>query len=135
MGMGRRFCKDILYASFCQFPGTLVLFSYNQDMGARFDITPVSPIHPALLIFFHDCSARHIIGRKHGRCSSLSCAFGLPMIQLIDFKSPLPQGLVLCPTWELCIQITRDLTGFVRYLSGPRIVAVYVGASIADQNR
>jgi superfamily II DNA/RNA helicase len=57
------------------------------------------------------------------------------MIQLIDFKSPLPQGLVLCPTWELCIQITRDLTGFVRYLSGPRIVAVYVGASIADQNR
>ena len=64
-----------------------------------------------------------------------TAAFGLPMIQLIDFKSPFPQGLVLCPTRELCIQITRDLTGFVRYLSGPRIVAVYGGASIAEQTR
>ena len=54
-----------------------------------------------------------------------AAAFGLPMIQFIDFKSPFPQGLVLCPTRELCIQITRDITGFARYLSGPRIVSVY----------
>ena len=64
-----------------------------------------------------------------------TAAFGLPMIQLIDFELPFPQGLVLCPTRELCIQITMDLTGFARYLSDPRIVAVYGGASIADQTR
>ena len=38
-----------------------------------------------------------------------TAAFGLPLIQLIDFGSPTPQGLILCPTRELCLQITGDL--------------------------
>ena len=39
--MGRRFRKDILYAPFCQFPRRLVLFSYNQDVGARTLMSPL----------------------------------------------------------------------------------------------
>ena len=62
-----------------------------------------------------------------------TAAFGLPMIQLIDFASPRPQGLVLCPTRELCLQITGDLKMFARHIPAARIAAVYGGAGIRDQ--
>ncbi len=64
-----------------------------------------------------------------------TAAFGLPLIQLIDFESNTrgPQGLILCPTRELCLQITQDLKSFARYVPGARIVAVYGGAGIQEQ--
>ncbi|RJP46627.1 MAG: DEAD/DEAH box helicase [Desulfobacteraceae bacterium] len=60
-------------------------------------------------------------------------AFGLPLLQLVDAANPQPQGIVLCPTRELCMQITDDLTRFAAHLKGIRVVAVYGGASIANQ--
>jgi ATP-dependent RNA helicase DeaD len=62
-----------------------------------------------------------------------TAAYGLPLIQLIDFTSNHPQGLVLCPTRELCLQITGDLKLFARYIPNQRITAVYGGADIRDQ--
>ena len=62
-----------------------------------------------------------------------TAAFGLPLIQLIDFKTPVLQGLILCPTRELCLQITADLKQFARYTADTRIAAVYGGADIRDQ--
>ncbi|HHE74498.1 MAG TPA: DEAD/DEAH box helicase, partial [Desulfobacteraceae bacterium] len=62
-----------------------------------------------------------------------TAAFGLPLMQLIDFSSPIPQGLILCPTRELCLQITGDLKQFARYTPKARIVAVYGGADIRNQ--
>jgi len=38
-----------------------------------------------------------------------TAAFGLPLIQLTNTKSRQTQGLVLCPTRELCVQVARDL--------------------------
>src|SRR5690606_39640508 len=38
-----------------------------------------------------------------------TAAFGLPMLQLIQAHESYPQGLILCPTRELCLQITNDL--------------------------
>ncbi len=64
-----------------------------------------------------------------------TAAFGLPMLQRIDFHLRAPQGLVLCPTRELCLQIVEDLKRYARYLEGANIVAVYGGASIGDQIR
>ena len=46
-----------------------------------------------------------------------TAAFGLPLISNIDLKSSLPQGLIICPTRELCLQITRDLETFSKYLN------------------
>lgn len=60
-------------------------------------------------------------------------AFGLPLLQLVDVANPQPQGIVLCPTRELCMQITDDLTRFAVHMKGIRVVAVYGGASIANQ--
>ena len=62
-----------------------------------------------------------------------TAAFGLPLIQLIDFGSSNPQGLILCPTRELCLQITGDLRQFARHTLNARIAAVYGGADIRNQ--
>jgi ATP-dependent RNA helicase DeaD len=62
-----------------------------------------------------------------------TAAFGLPLLSLIDKKSKNAQVLILCPTRELCLQITNDLTSYAKYLSNIRMVAVYGGASIENQ--
>ena len=62
-----------------------------------------------------------------------TAAFGLPLMQLIDFESKMPQGLILCPTRELCLQITGDLKLFARYIPNAHIAAVYGGAGIREQ--
>ncbi|WP_417912229.1 DEAD/DEAH box helicase [Candidatus Electronema sp. TJ] len=64
-----------------------------------------------------------------------TAAFGLPLIQLTDPASRRTQGLVLCPTRELCMQVSRDLESFSQKISGINIVAVYGGASIEQQSR
>lgn len=64
-----------------------------------------------------------------------TAAFGLPMIQNIDAEYRAIQALVLCPTRELCLQITKELTAYSRYSEGVKVVAVYGGASISDQIR
>jgi len=64
-----------------------------------------------------------------------TAAFGLPLIQHIDFTNKDTQGLVICPTRELCMQITKDLVTFAKFQNNPNIVPVYGGASISDQIR
>ena len=56
-----------------------------------------------------------------------TAAFGLPLLQGIDPALKGLQGVVLCPTRELCMQITDDLKRYGRYLSGIRVAAVYGG--------
>lgn len=62
-------------------------------------------------------------------------AFGLPVIQLTDTDSRDIQTLVLCPTRELCLQITKDLTAFSKYVRGLSITPVYGGSDIRTQIR
>ncbi|MBW2054115.1 MAG: DEAD/DEAH box helicase [Deltaproteobacteria bacterium] len=62
-----------------------------------------------------------------------TAAYGLPLIHLLDFKSKNSQGLILCPTRELCLQITSDLKLFARHIPNARIAAVYGGADIRKQ--
>jgi len=62
-----------------------------------------------------------------------TAAFGLPVIQLTDMESEKIQTIVLCPTRELCMQITGDMKKFSKFVSGFRTVAVYGGADIRAQ--
>lgn len=64
-----------------------------------------------------------------------TAAFGLPMIQQIDTSSKSIQGMILCPTRELCLQITNELKLYAKHTKGVKVVAVYGGASISDQIR
>lgn len=62
-----------------------------------------------------------------------TAAFGLPLLQNIDPKNRSVQALVLCPTRELCMQITKDLLSYAKYIPELMIVPVYGGASIEQQ--
>ncbi|MDA0277482.1 MAG: DEAD/DEAH box helicase [Bacteroidetes bacterium] len=64
-----------------------------------------------------------------------TAAFGFPLIQRIDPSSRTTQGLILSPTRELCLQITKDIQAYSKYERGLNTVAIYGGASIQDQAR
>lgn len=64
-----------------------------------------------------------------------TAAFGLPLLQLLDANQMHPQALVICPTRELCLQITEDIKKFKKYVPGMKIVAVYGGTPIGSQIR
>lgn len=64
-----------------------------------------------------------------------TAAFGIPLLQLINPKKKHTQGLVLCPTRELCMQVARDLEAYAKYISGLKILSVYGGAPIDQQMR
>jgi ATP-dependent RNA helicase DeaD len=62
-----------------------------------------------------------------------TAAFGLPILQNIDPKNRSVQALVLCPTRELCMQITKDLMSYAKYIPEVLVVPVYGGSSIELQ--
>ena len=64
-----------------------------------------------------------------------TAAFGIPSIHLTDISDKSVQTLILCPTRELCIQITKDLKKYSKYVKGVQIVPVYGGASMETQIR
>ena len=64
-----------------------------------------------------------------------TAAFGLPVLHHIDPSLKKAQALVLCPTRELCLQISRDITSYAKFMSGVKVAAVYGGASIEIQIR
>ena len=62
-----------------------------------------------------------------------TAAFGLPLLNLTQVENLRTQTIILCPTRELCIQITNDLKKYSKYIKGINIVAVYGGARIETQ--
>lgn len=64
-----------------------------------------------------------------------TAAFGLPLLQLMNSADKFPQALIVCPTRELCLQITNDLVSFSKHSRGILAEPVYGGASITMQIR
>lgn len=64
-----------------------------------------------------------------------TAAFSLPILDMIDDGSRKIQLLVLCPTRELCLQITKDIKNYSKYMKDLKTTAVYGGSSITDQIR
>lgn len=62
-----------------------------------------------------------------------TAAFGLPLLHYIDHKLQRTQAVILCPTRELCMQITNDLQKFAAFMPQLKIVPVYGGASFEVQ--
>ena len=62
-----------------------------------------------------------------------TAAFGLPIIEKTDAKLYKTQALILCPTRELCMQITGDMNDFSKYTADLKITAVFGGASMDKQ--
>ncbi|MEQ1813016.1 MAG: DEAD/DEAH box helicase [Candidatus Nitrotoga sp.] len=64
-----------------------------------------------------------------------TAAFGLPLLQRIDPHERTIQGLIMCPTRELCVQVASDLMNYSEKAHQYKVVAVYGGASIETQIR
>ena len=64
-----------------------------------------------------------------------TAAFGLPIIHQIDIDNRAIQSIILSPTRELAIQISKDLIHYAAKIPGLKITAVYGGASIDTQLR
>ena len=61
-----------------------------------------------------------------------TAAFGIPLIERLNQAGHTPRALILTPTRELALQVSKEIASLV---SGhyPRITAVYGGASIRNQ--
>ncbi len=62
-----------------------------------------------------------------------TAAFGLPILEKIDFKKRGVQVLILCPTRELCLQLSSDILRMGKYLRDLKVINVYGGAPINQQ--
>ena len=64
-----------------------------------------------------------------------TAAFGIPMLQKIDPKNKKLQGIVLCPTRELAIQVADEIRSLAKYMHGIKVLPIYGGQEIVKQIR
>ena len=62
-----------------------------------------------------------------------TCAFGIPLIECLNPDMKDLQAVVLCPTRELCEQITGDLRALIRFNPAIRIASIYGGQNMKRQ--
>lgn len=62
-----------------------------------------------------------------------TAAFGLPVLNKIELSRKLPQAIILCPTRELCLQISKDMQSYSSLIKGLKVTPVYGGTSIVPQ--
>lgn len=62
-----------------------------------------------------------------------TAAFGLPLVHKVTDRPTETQGLVIAPTRELCLQISKDLEAFAQFDRQIKVVAVYGGTDIRRQ--
>lgn len=111
-----------------------------QEMGLKKEIldaisemgfeTPTSIQDKAIPVILS--SSKDIIGRAQTGTGKTG-AFGLPILQKLNPKSEHVQALILCPTRELCIQITKEIQNFAKHLLNVRVIPVYGGSSMDTQ--
>jgi len=74
---------------------------------------------------------RNVVGQaKTG--TGKTAAFGVPMIEMLDWGEKRVQGLVLAPARELAVQIAEDVGSYGRH-TPLRVLTVYGGVSIERQ--
>jgi len=77
-------------------------------------------------------SKQDLIGRAQTGTGKTG-AFGIPILNNLDLKSDHVQALILCPTRELCLQITREMQNFAKDLPSVKVIPVYGGSSMDTQ--
>ncbi len=64
-----------------------------------------------------------------------TAAFGLPILQKLDLEDRTTQALILAPTRELGMQVSREIADYGKNLKGLRTATVYGGAPFGQQIR
>lgn len=89
--------------------------------------TPVQAQTIPLMLDGHDVIAKAPTG------TGKTCAFGIPLIECLNPDMKDLQAVVVCPTRELCEQITNDLRALIRFDPAIRIASIYGGANMQKQ--
>jgi len=77
-------------------------------------------------------SGKDVIGQAHTGTGK-TAAYGIPLLERIDPRNRAIQALVLCPTRELAIQVSEELTKLAKYRRGIIMLPVYGGQSMERQ--
>jgi ATP-dependent RNA helicase DeaD len=77
-------------------------------------------------------TGKDVIGQAHTGTGK-TAAYGIPLLEKVDPRSRTIQALVLCPTRELAIQVSEELTKLAKYRRGITILPVYGGQSMERQ--
>lgn len=79
-------------------------------------------------------SGRDLIGQAQTGTGK-TAAFGIPMLEKINPRNKKIQGIVLCPTRELAIQVADEIRNLARYMHSIKVVPIYGGQDIVKQIR
>ncbi len=92
-----------------------------------------SPIQEKAIPFIMDSKKDLIALAQTG--TGKTAAFGLPILNQIKTDGHELQSIIICPTRELCIQISQDLQKYAKHSRGLTITPVYGGERIDIQIR
>lgn len=114
-------------------PPTFDVLPLSQDVRRAVD--DLGYIHPTPVqraVFESATRGRDLVVQARTGTGKTS-AFGLPLIDgLVRRREEVVQALVLCPTRELALQVTRELDALAKYKK-TRVVAIYGGAPMPRQ--
>jgi|TARA_B110000495_G_scaffold69089_1_gene58935 ATP-dependent RNA helicase DeaD len=109
-------------------------YGFNKELlesisGLGFKIpTPIqTKVIPEILSSDNDIIATAQTG------TGKTAAFGLPLIHLTNNRKKTIESVILCPTRELCLQISKDLNIYSEHMKYNRIVPIYGGSKVETQ--
>jgi len=136
-----KFFKKILSDSFLE----RIKINYNnmatfKELGLKAELTKSlddlgfkepSPIQEKAIPFILGSRKDLIALAQTG--TGKTAAFSLPILNQIEEGEKVLQVIVICPTRELCLQISEDIKKFTKYLTDISVTAVYGGERIDFQ--
>lgn len=99
-----------------------------EEMGFE-EATPIQAQSIPLILEGHD-----VIGQAQTGTGK-TASFGIPMLEKLNPKARKTQALVLCPTRELAIQVSEEISKLGKFIKGLKVVPIYGGAPIDRQIR
>lgn len=97
-----------------------------NDLGFLVATTIQSEAIPVML------TGKDIIGQAQTGTGK-TAAFGLPMLEKIKAEQKHVQALIMCPTRELCLQVTIEIRKLAAHKKGVKAVAIFGGDSYERQ--
>lgn len=110
----------------------LDLSSEIQNAINDMEFEEASPIQAEAIPLILD--GKDVIGQAQTGTGK-TAAFAIPVIEKLDSKNKKLQAVVLCPTRELVIQVSKEFCKLMKYKENLSVVPVYGGQEIERQLR
>ncbi len=120
--------KEMQVVKFKELKISNQILSAIEDMGFE-EATPIQAQSIPLILQGFD-----VIGQAQTGTGK-TASFGIPMLEKIQLKNRKTQALILCPTRELAIQVSEEISKLAKYMKGVKAVPIYGGAPIDRQIR